>query len=306
MVRSTARQLRPGWRTVLPGFTLSLLTLLAFVPSAGAIAPHGASSVVLAIDQSSRVTEQGTFTVSLKLASTANIQVVFFTFCQLTSPVCYTPVPMSLHANNWYVGTTNPMSTYLGMTIGVHAGYNISILYTNMTVLYEPQASNPFTNLTVATSVIGEFMFEMSVQDQVYGLSGHVLDAASGTGLLGAKLTLAPGNLTTMTNSSTGSYAFAGIGNGTYHLNVSEHGYKPMSASVTIAGHDAVQDVRIASNPSPVNPWAVLTSPRYGGVPLVVVPVVATIGALAAFLWVRRGKGSGSVPPAPFPATQDP
>ena len=211
------------------------------------VASTGTSSStgVLAIAQTHRVTAQGTFTVSVQVANPASVHYAFFTFCQLSSPVCYTPVEMNLTNSNWFVGTTRPMTSYPGMRVGVSAGFNITLEYPNNLNVTEPALPNAFANLTVANSVSGEFFFEMTVNDQVYALGGIVHDAATGARLSDASVTLelAPGDNNTTTTSSTGSFSFAGVPNGTYQMAVSAPGYASGSQMVRVDGNNVLTDV---------------------------------------------------------------
>src|SRR5579863_8734873 len=183
-----------------------VLTSALLVGSAAATlpqGPHPAANPAVEIYQTGYITEQGNFTVSMQVTSTTGIHFVFFTFCQLSSPVCYTPVIMTLHGSNTYSGTTNRMSSYLGMVEGVHAGYNITIQYSDGSNVTEPNLPNTFTNLTLAQEVGGEYMFEMTVSPQLYGFSGVVDDSTTGAAVAGAAVSLSPGNNTSTTTSAS-------------------------------------------------------------------------------------------------------
>ncbi|MCI4336574.1 MAG: carboxypeptidase-like regulatory domain-containing protein [Thermoplasmata archaeon] len=280
--------------------TASVVVLLLSGGVAGQL-PRATGTTVLAIDQSTYTNEQDNFTVSLEVGSTAGISFVYFTFCQLSSPLCYLPVSMSLHGTNWYVGTTNPMTSYNGMTVGVRAGYNITIVYTDNSNITEPTVPNPFGNLTIATSVTGEYMFQMSVSNQVYGLSGVVNDADKGTPLAGATVSISGPENATTTTGSTGAYAFSGLYNGTYTLAASENGYRTSTQNVVVGGQSLVKDIPIANMSAPLNPnggggsSSALSalSPWIVGVVVLVVLV-----ALGALLLGRRKRHEPSSPSA--------
>jgi cytochrome c-type biogenesis protein len=282
-----------------------VLGVVLMAAGASAQAPRVApTSFFVALDQSNTTTEQENFTVSLEVANTTNISFVYFTFCQLSSPVCYSPVAMNATGGNWYSGTTNPMSTYDGMTVGVHAGYNITVLYDNGSTVTAPTVPNLFTNLTIAQSVSGEYMFEMTVAPTLYDLTGLVADAVTSVGIDGATVALVPGGLTTTTNA-TGAYAFTGILNGTYTLSVSAPGYETTNETVTIANANGVQNVPLYAGTGTAPPG---TGGGGGGSPSLLggldawliaaaVVVIVALGALVA--WTRR-KG------ADHPSTNEP
>jgi cytochrome c-type biogenesis protein len=253
-----------------------------------------------AIYQSANTTEQENFTVSLEVASTTNISFVYFTFCQLSSPICYAPVAMKTIGGNWYSGTTNPMSTYSGMTVGVLAGYNITVLYDNGSTVTAPTVPNPFTNLTVTQSVSNEYMFEMTVAPTYYGLTGLVADAVTSVGIAGATATVTAVNMTPMTTTTnaTGAYAFKDLLNGTYTLSVSAPGYQTTNETVTIADANATQNVPLyaGSGTAPPKGGGGGSSSVLGSLssPLLIGPTVVLIVALGALvLWSRR-KGAAS------------
>lgn len=289
------------WRGA--ALALTGLLLLGLAGGAAAQAPRASSTSVVTIYQSTYVTEQENFTVWMQVGNTANIQFVYFTFCQLTNSQCYLPVIMKPHGGGWYVGSTNPMSTYHGMTVGVQAGYNITIDFTDNSTQVEPTYPNPFTNLTLGQTLTGEYMFVMSVSPNVYGLSGVVDDAATGAAVAGASVTLAPGGLTT-TTSSSGAYAFSQLVNGSYTVSVSGAGYRNISQPVTIAGGNAVQNIEVSSSSA---------SPGGGGTSnggllsvfsgpnawMVIVPVVVVVVAAGAGLALLRRRRQGPRPPAP-------
>ena len=289
----------------------------------GAVAQttNGAPTVVVAIYQTAHITEHQRFTVSAEVGSTTGIQFVYFTFCQLSSPQCYRPVAMALHAPNWYVGTTNPMSTYPGMLPGVKAGYNITVEYTdNHTVAY-PAFPNAFSNLTVGTEVgSGWFMFEMTVSNLTFNLTGTVQDSATSMALSGAHVTLTPGNGTTVTTGATGGYSFGSVENGTYSLVVARPGYTTTTQTVSIAGHDTVANVPMANASIPPGSHSAgkgglsgfLTS-SIGGVPAWVIvgaALVAVVVVVGVAFMRRRTRPSsptddrsGSGPPSSGPPT---
>jgi hypothetical protein len=276
-------------------------------------APQTGTWAVLAIEQSNYTTEQSTFTVSVQVASPANVQSAAFSFCQLSSSVCYTPVEMTLHGTNWFEGTTNKMSTYYGMKVGVKAGYNITILYANNTTVHEPDLPNAFSTLTVGTEVGGEFMYEMSVDNQLYNLSGDLSDATTHAGLAGATVTLTP-NGTTSVTTSAGAYSFTGLANGSYTLAVSEKGYPTSSATVTIDGQNLVKDLAVSNSTGVVTPpsqpsgktgLAYLTT-MPGIAVLAVAIVVVVVAAIVAVSMMRRRKGGGTAPVSANPAEPEP
>jgi Carboxypeptidase regulatory-like domain len=283
----------------------ALFLVVGLIGGASAQVPLGSSSTVLAINPSSYTTEQDNFTVSLEVANTAGIQFVYFTFCQLSSPVCYLPVSMALQGTNWYVGTTKPMTSYLGMTVGVRAGYNITIVYSDNQNVTEPTVPNPFGNLTIAQSVTGEYMFQMTVSPSVYALRGVVADSATSTGISGARVSLTPGTHLAITTGSTGAYSFPGLLNGTYTVSVSQHGYQTINASVAIAGRDAVKDISLANDSSllnhhgsrPSGMWG-LFNPFVGVGPWVIAAVLVGVVALVAFAIMRKRKPKGDSPSA--------
>lgn len=274
---------------------LSLLIPLVGL-AAGQAAPHAYSVQVVAIEQSRNLTAQSTMTISMQVASAANIQFVFFTFCQLTSPVCYTPVVMAPHASNWYVGTTNPMTNYSGMRPGVQAGYNITIEFTDNSTFTEPRLPNAFSNLTVVSSVSGEYMFEVTVRPQVFTLGGVVTDSVTGAGITGATVSLAPGGNSTVT-SGTGAYAFDNLFNGTYTLSVTVSGYNSSAATVVVAGQSQVKDFALTNPNDHAKPPS--STGRSGLAALFSGPTLYAIvgGAVAAgalvALWATRSRNSG-------------
>jgi hypothetical protein len=229
---------------------VAFVLLLPLAGTAVGQAPHIYSVQVVTIDQSRNLTAQSTMTISMQLSSAANIQFVYFTFCQLTSPVCYTPVVMAPQASNWFVGTTKPMTNYSGMTPGVRAGYNITIEFTDNSTITEPQLPNAFSNLTVVTSVSGEYMFEVTVRPQVFDLGGVVTDSATGAGIAGATVALSPGGNSTVT-SGTGGYAFSNLFNGTYTVSVTVGGYSSTSARVVVAGQSQVKNFALTNPNAP-------------------------------------------------------
>ena len=272
--------------------------LVLLVGGASGHAPAGSSSVVLAIQQSDYTTEHDNFTVSVQVASTAGIQFAYFTFCQLSSPVCYLPVSMVQQGTNWLVGTTKAMTSYPGMVEGVRAGYNITIVYNDNSNVTEPTVPNPFANLAVTTSVTGEYMFSMTVSPQVYGLTGVVHDAATGAGIAGANVTITPGNLPSTQTSSTGAYSFSGLVNGTYSLSVSEGGYQSATETVAIAGQPVVKDVALANSSTNPNPGGTGLPSEFAGTTLLVIGllIAAVVTAVAVVMWRRRNRGDRRPP----------
>lgn len=292
---------------------LALTGILLTAPLGATTSPHpSATGPVLAIYQSKYITEQENFTVSIQVADPSAVQFAYFTFCQLSSPLCYSPVAMSSEGGGWYSGTTERMSLYDGMTVGVHAGYNITIEFTNDTNLTEPSFPNAFGNLTVAQEVGGEYMFEMTVSNQLYGLSGVVDDAATGAPISGADVTLTPGNATPTQTSATGAYSFTGLPNGTYTLSVAYPGYLTNNQTIAISGQSVVKDLSI-SNSSTTNKQPSGGSGGGSSLPggttlwLVIGVVIAVVLAVVAVVAVRRrrtpstvGNNSGGAsPPVP-------
>ncbi|MCI4324336.1 MAG: carboxypeptidase-like regulatory domain-containing protein [Thermoplasmata archaeon] len=299
---------------------LGAVVLLVAMSGSLAQSPHASEWAVLAIDQTNYTTEQSTFTVSIEVASPASVTLAYFTFCQLSSPVCYKPVEMTLQGTNWFEGTTQRMATYDGMTVGVHAGYNITIDYANSTNVTEPNLPNSFSSLTVAQEVGGEYMFEMSVENQLYGLSGDVSDSGSHAGVAGASVALTPGNGTTSVTTSSGAYSFSGLANGTYTVAVTKAGYPTSSTTVTVAGQNEVQNIALTNASAPMqNPstkssgngaLGFLTSAS-GLIMLGVVAVVVVLGAVFAVSMSRKRTGgapppSGSASAESSPTTPEP
>lgn len=271
----------------------AVLSLLVPLGTAGAAPRPSAPVDVLSIVQSKDVSANSTFTIAMQVADASAISFVYFTFCQLTSPVCYLPVQMSAHASNWFNGTTKPMTSYPGMTPGTVAGYNITIQFTNGTNYTEPRLPNPFSALKVTTSVTGEYMYEMSVRTQVYTLSGLVTDAVTGAPVVGATVTLSPGSNTTLTGTS-GGYAFTGLANGTYQISVTRAGYDAGSTSVQILNQNASKNVALTNATTSVGKGGTpksSTGASSGTTVLYVGAAVAivVIGIGAALVVRRRG-----------------
>jgi hypothetical protein len=290
----------------------SLLVLIA----GGAVAapPRASSGEILAIYQSAHITEHQRFTVSVEVASTTGIQFVYFNFCQLSSPVCYAPVAMTLHAPNWYVGTTNPMSSYYNMLPGALAGYNITIVYSDNHNITVPAFPNAFSNLTVATEVgSGWYMFEMTVSNLTFNLTGEVQDSATSAALSGAHLTLNPGNGTVVTSGATGAYSFRDVPNGTYRLEATHPGYRTTNQTVVVSGRDTVQDVPLANASTPGSPRSsgsggasgFLTSSIGGVQGWVIVAVVAVAVVALITVALLRGRGGKSTSSAPKYSSPD-
>ena len=280
-----------------------LLAVLALATPAGGVGAHPSASAtgpVLAIAQSpGLITEQSSLTVSMELASSTNVSQVWFTFCQLTSSLCYTPVTMNPTGGNWYVGVTKPMSSYHGMNPGVRAGYNITIVYSDNSTFTEPAMPNAFANLTVARTIVGSFEFEMMVSNPVYGLTGHVSDRSDGAAVPGANVTIHSANVTNSTSTdSAGNYAFAALPNGTYTLTVTETGFQTSSTAVVVAGHDAEQNITLtapgSTGTSGSRPGGSLFGSPSGWAAIGAIVVVAAI--LTALL-VSRSRRKRSAPP---------
>jgi cytochrome c-type biogenesis protein len=282
------------------------LVLVLVLSNAAGAAPHASWTGVLAISQSPRVTEQSNFTVSLEVANPSAVKFAYFTFCQLSTALCYAPVAMTLVGTNSFVGTTERMTSYPGMVTGVRAGYNVTIEYANDTNVTEPTVPNEFPTLNVTSSVSGEYMFEMTVAPAVYTLSGVVTDAATQAAVAGANVTLVPGTgVWTLTNAS-GGFAFAGLLNGSYALGITANGYPFTNVSVTIAGANVSKEVALS------NATTVIVPPAVGGggpgffstalgVGVAVVAIVVVLAALAAF-WVTRRRDEDPVATGTGPA----
>jgi len=285
-------------------WTVIPLTALFVLGLFGGGAAHSAkpeTTSVLAIHQTSYITQQSNFTVSLEVANPAGIQSVYFTFCQLSSPLCYLPVSMTLHGSNWFIGTTKNMTSYHGMIVGVKAGYNITILYNDNSTTTEPAVPNPFANLTIAQSVTGEYMFEMTVSPQVYHLTGTIHDSVTGDPVSGATVTLTPGNATPSRTSSTGVYSFSWVTNGTYTVSVVENGYRNSSATVTVAGQDSMKDIALTNDSASLThngdkgTGGSLLS-LSGPTPWVLAAVAVGLVAVLVLL-MKRKRSSAPVPP---------
>ena len=220
-----------------------LLCLLAI--SIPANASKGTSSSVITIYQSPNIIkESDSLTVYMEFTSTANIQQVYFTFCQIyPKNLCYTPISMVPYGTNWFKGTTETMASYPGMSIGAKAGYNITIEYTDNTTANEPSMPNQFGNMTVVQTLTGENVFEMVVSNWVYSVSGNVYISGTATGIAGATVTLSTSPAQEYTTSSTGAYSSAGVANGTYTITASIAGYVANSSIVTISGQDVSKDI---------------------------------------------------------------
>ncbi|HZY69900.1 MAG TPA: carboxypeptidase-like regulatory domain-containing protein [Thermoplasmata archaeon] len=261
----------------------------------GAPAARPNAPSVLAITQSKNTTANGTFTVSIDLASPSQAKFVFFLFCQLTHGVCYSPVVMTSQGGGWFAGTTKAMSNYPGMDPGIAAGYNITIEYTNNTNVTEPALPNAFSNLTVATSVTGAYYFRMTVRPLTFGLSGRVTDAATGAGVDAARVNLTPGVNWTVTDAS-GKFVFGDLFNGTYQLSVAKAGYHANLATVVVNGSAAVQNVAIqnATGPSATHPQSSggLLATLEGPVGYAAVGAAAVVVVALAILLVRRRRSA--------------
>lgn len=281
-------------RRALVVLAVGLLALTA-IPVAGAVPPRAASysTTVLYITQTpSLITEQDRFTIAMDLASSANIDQVYFTFCQLTSSVCYLPVSMLRTTGNLWVGTTGPMTHYNGMNVGVRAGYNITIEYNDTTVQNEPAVPNMFGNLTVAQSVTGEYMYQITVGQFTYGLSGRVVDSVTGAAVPGAAVSVNATNVSATTTDANGAYSFPALPNGTYTLNVTKAGYPKESLAVSIAGGAATKNVTLSGTvPPPPAKKTNATSLLSGPVVYLIagIAIAAILGVILALMLRRRG-----------------
>jgi hypothetical protein len=308
----------PGW-----AIALAVLLLVAIgppavgAPSSAARAPT--TALVQSIVQGPRsVTMQDGLTIGVQVSDPSQIADMYFTFCQITNALCYTPTAMSPNGTGWYSGTTQPMFDYVEMAVGVHAGYNITIGLKNDTNVSEPSApsQNPFHSLTVVTNpVTSENMFEMGVVNQSYTLSGKVRDAATGAALSGANVSLSPGNGTVLKTGPSGTYSFADVMNGSYGVEVSRPGYLSSEASVTVKGGSAVANLALTNasksvvGPTPSNSsspafFSTLAGEATGAA---IVLVLIAVAAVALLMRRRRtappkgpetaGEAPGKTPP---------
>lgn len=312
-----------GYRTPrrIPGAWLPMVTVLAMllVGSVGGVTaaptrPTTATTILAVTQNPAVVTPLNSMTVSAQLSSSANLRLVYFTFCQLDPPyVCYNPVTMTASSGNWYTGTTKQISMYYELGVGKRAGYNITIVYTDNSTSTEPQATSHYANLSIAQSQTGEYMFEITIANPVYNLTGHVLDAAKGTPVTGATVTAtSTGTPVSATTDGNGAYRLPGLANGTYSISASSPGYHSQTSSVKIAGKDQVQDLRLSNSATgpgngttgPGGSKAGFFSTTSGVETLAVVGAIVAVGVIAALAMVIRKRGR--IPPtAPPPASQD-
>lgn len=282
----------------------ALVALALVVPaSAHAAARPGTLAVgVLAVVPSpARVTEHATLTVAIELASSANVKQVYFTFCQITYSECYLPITMSPAPGNWYNGTTLPMANYDRMNVGSQAGFNITVVFTDNSTESEPALPNAFPTLPLAQLAgNGEWVFQMQVAPLVFGLSGVVVDAATGAAVAGAQVDVTPGNVTPVTTGASGAFAFSGLTNGSYTISVTRSGYSNASTSVTIAGSNATKEVALSNSSQPTKPPPnVHTQPALAlfgtplGIAAVALPVAVALGVAVALARQSRRKGGG-------------
>ncbi len=268
--------------------------VLLLSPLGSGPVPHASSSAatnVLAVYQTpDNITEQSNFTVHLQVADSTNVQQVWFTFCQLSSSLCYLPIVMSPGSGNWYAGTSHPMTSYPGMTVGIRAGYNITIVYNDNTTESAPNKQNPVGTLPTAQTITGTWEFEMVVADHVYGLSGTVTSLDTHTAVSGATVTLTPGTSRNTTTDATGGYAFAGVLNGTYTVSVTGSGYLTRNVTVVIAGQNSVSDVSLSTHAVPDQGGAsgFFTSPV--GLGAIALLAILVLVVLVAFLRSRKKK----------------
>lgn len=276
-------------------WVLGVASLLLGAAGAVSASPTPRTSVpeVLAVHSSAYTIEQASFTVGIEVANPSAVSFAYFTFCQLSSALCYKPVAMAANGSNWFAGTTNLMSSYSGMVVGVRAGYNITIDFSNNTNVTEPALPNLFPSQTIATEVTGEYMFQMTVGPNLYSVSGVVKNSASGAGVAGATVAVTPGNNSTTTDAS-GAYTLGGLPNGTYTLSISRSGYTTTTQGVTISGQNAQQNVPISNGTGGTTaPSGHGATSAWSGTDLwiaVGVAVIVVVGLLAALL-MRRGRG---------------
>lgn len=237
------RRAGPRGPPIVPGLLVALAAASLLLPGTGGAPTSGrlvrpASGAVLAIEESpGYLLEQEALTVSVEVADAGAVAHAYFTFCQITKSLCYLPTTMNATTGGWFVGTTYPMTHYPGMLPGIQAGYNITISLSNGTNLTEPTAQNGFANLTLSKlNATGELVFEVTVENHRYGLSGQVVAAANATALGGATVSLSPAVDPPVTTGSNGSYSFANVSNGSYTISVAKDGYRTGTLSVTVAG----------------------------------------------------------------------
>lgn len=291
------RAVRTTAFVIVAGLLFAGISLAASTPARAT----GAAQVLAITQNPGTIGEQDAVTVGLQVADASNIQQIYFTFCQLTNSLCYLPVVMSPQASNWFVGTTSPMSEYSGMGPGVSAGYNITIVYNDNSTSSEPSFPNAFSNLTVAATVTGEFVYKVTVAIPTYALGGRVYDAATGAGIAGATVSLTPSNGTsTVTTDATGAYTFPPMPNGSYTLAVNRSGYVSTSVSIVVHDQAVVQDVPLTSSTTGTGTTHSSGSPGFLGTTtgLAVVGALVVIGAIAvAGVLLARRRRSTNEPP---------
>ncbi len=318
--RAGAAALPLGRTTAVATALLLVVAFLGVLPvgsAAPAAAPPTASpraSVaepsVLAITQSpSRILEQDNMTVAVELTDTSAVKLVWFTFCQLSSALCYLPVVvMTAEGNGWYTGSTYAMSAYSGMNVSIRAGYNITVQLQNDSNFTEPHLPNAFPGLTVAVSISGEYLYQMQVSPNVYDLQGTIDYAGTSTPIDGANVSLDPGHLST-TTSASGGYEFDNLTNGSYTLNISKGDYRATNVSVAIDGGNVVKDLSVSNStvvgvgspgPTTANPSFFATTT--GHAVLAGAVVVIVVVAVIVLLLRRRPPGAASPAPAAVPS----
>lgn len=298
--------------------------LIALSAIPGAFAAHVPSAVqpaetwtgVISVVQTPAwVTEQSAFTVNLEVADASEVANVSYTFCQLTSSLCYThPVVMTSNGSNWFAGTSLPMTGYPGMLVGISAGYNISINYQNGTLIYEPSGSTSgFAGVEVAQSVTGENLFEVTVRNAVYTISGQVTEQATGNPVAGANVSLVGTGTNYTTSSSSGSYSFSNLLNGTYQLTVSKSGFHMNPETVKLRGKSTVQNAALTNASVPLPPPSSKTAPTVLGLPqaeafgLIGGVVAIVVIVLALVLFTGRGRSKApAVRESPSSGTERP
>lgn len=267
--------------------------------SAAPSARAATSTGVLSVVASPYTTEQSGFTVGMEVSDPSAVQFAYFSFCQLSNPVCYIPaIQLKQNGTDWFSGTTKLMSEYPGMLVGVRAGFNITIDYASGNVT-EPTIPNNFPGVQIGQEVNGAYMFVMSVGPNLYALSGVVKDSVSGVGIAGATVSVSPSDNSTVT-AADGSYTLGGLPNGTYTLSISHGGYTTATQGVAINGGNAVQNVPLynATGPGPTkssSSGSNLLSNSTVWVAVVVAAVVV-IALLAVGLLRRRGGGTSPTP----------
>jgi CarboxypepD_reg-like domain len=263
-----ARTMQVGRRMrtlVAIAFALAFVAALAPVGGAAPAHPSTSSAFLAVTDAPKPLTLHSAFTVSAEVVDPADVQSVYFTFCQITYGVCYLPTTMTPESagSQWYSGTTQVISKYAHMAVGVHAGFNITVFYTNSTNTSIPDSTGgqpeSFSNLTAVQAVApGEFYFQVVVEPTAYGVSGVVTNSTSGAPLAGANVSLNSTNVTAVTSAANGSYALTNVPSGNYTLTVARTGYTTSTQKIEVGSSALVENVPLS---------AVATNHHAGGSP---------------------------------------